>query len=164
MTVKGEATDGISRQYQRLLSEAEGGVYLALTGHHHDSLKMLLEVLDLAVIETKGKSWSYLSFPSDSFLAHVFFIDYHFEVSSMDDLTDHPNGMSGLKNVAIEGGDKLTRFFEAIGLWAVRDSPQVFETATGNITVVPLQDDKDRPRVTRIQFAGDQSTELEINW
>lgn len=163
MTVIDTPEDAIAREYQKLLAEAQGGVYLALTGHHHDSLKVLLTGLGIAFIETNGKLWSYLSFPSDSYLAHLFFIDYHIDPTSLDDSTDHSNQLNRIRSVALEGGEALYRFLEKMGL-NVNVATSTFQTETGEIILIAPSQEEKRPRLVSITFAGEDIPGLEINW
>lgn len=163
MTVKGNPGDAIAKEYQTLMEMAEGGVYLALTGHNHDSLKVLLTNLAVPYIETSGKSWSYLSFPKDSYLAHLFFISYHFDVDALKDPTDHPNKLTRIHSVELEGSEALYQFFENIGLDPDKKA-STFHTATGNIILIDPSKLNSRPRLRRITFAGEGVPIMEINW
>lgn len=163
MTVQGLATDATARQYEKLLTEREEGVFLALTGHHTDSLKTWLKELDIAFIETNGKLWDYLSFPQDSHLAHLFFIDYHFDMNTLNAPANHPNGITRIQNVEIEGGQKVRQFFEHVGL-RLDEKTAAFSTPTGDIRLIQRANEKKRPRLVSITFAGVKSGSLEINW
>lgn len=163
MTVQGIAIDATARQYQKLLTEREGGAFIALTGHHTDSLKTWLKELNIAFIETSGKLWDYLSFPQDSYLAHLFFIDYHIDTNTLNDPTDHPNGMTRIQNVEIEGGQKVRQFLEHVGL-RLDEKTSAFSTPTGDIRLIQRANEKKRPRLLSITFAGIEAGPLEINW
>ncbi len=163
MTVKGIPKDPMSQEYQSLLENSEGGVFLALTGHHHDSLKRQFTEMDIDFIETEGKLWRYLSFPSDSYLAHLFFIDYQFDIGAQRDLTNHSNGLTGIQSVEMEGDDALNRFFENIGL-EYEANTSAFLTPTGRIAVVASSAKNERPRLARVIFSGEGVPILEINW
>ncbi|MDW3191427.1 MAG: VOC family protein [Cytophagales bacterium] len=160
ITVKGTATDPLARQYQSLLTEGEGGVFLALTGHDHDSLKHLLQGMHIPFLETNGKWWRYLSFPEDSKLAHLFFIDYLFDPARMNDPTDHPNGISRIASMQMEGAKALKQFLRLLGLTGGAD----FNTSTGLISVIPIIQETKRPRLTGITFEGEEVPDLQVDW
>lgn len=160
MAVKMAAKDALSRQYQSLLTNGEGGVFLALTGHNHDSLKHLMKIMEIPFLETNTKLWRYLSFPEDSELAHLFFIDYLFDPATLNDPTDHPNKLSRIAQVQLEGGIKLKEFLRLIGLQGDFD----FYTPTGVISVVPFTRETSRPRLTGITFSGLEIPDLQFLW
>ncbi len=163
MTIHNATADALAKQYQSLLDKGEGGVYLALTGHQHDSLKVLFTEMEIEFTETKGKLWSYLAFPTDSYLAHLFFIDYYFDTNNLNDPTDHLNGLNSIQTVEIEGGQKVRQFFEHMGL-KLDEKTSAFPTSTGDIRLIQRANEKNRPRLVSITFAGVATDSLEINW
>lgn len=159
MSIRGEPQDQMAKTYESLLKVGEGGVYLALTGLKQDSIEEVLATLDMAFLESRNSLWTYISFPDDSELAHIFFIFYHFDQSHSEKFTTHKNGFNSIQNITIEGNQNLIVLLNNLGLDSSEESANEpvttsrFITKTGNITVIPVKDSKSRARIKQITFA-----------
>ncbi|NNF33120.1 MAG: hypothetical protein HKN68_03380 [Saprospiraceae bacterium] len=172
MSIEGKATDPMALEYESLLNEGEGGVYLVMTGFKTESVISLLDKFTIEYEVIKGKLWSYVTFPSDSDLAHLFFIEYHFDQKDPQDILTHQNGIERISSVVIEGNKSVIDFLKNIGL---KHSGQIsdpgfgigteFETQTGNIIIVPQKNPNARPRVRSIilkNITGTKSIRLPL--
>ena len=165
MSIEGEATDPMAKEYESLLKNGNGGVYLAMSGLKSDSIESLLTKLDIEYIVSKGKLWNYITFPNNSDLAHLFFIDYHFDQTHSKDVFTHNNELEKIQTVFIEGNESVIEFLKSIGLQysGIISDPKLgigteFLTKTGNIIVIPLKKSKDRPRIKLIAFGNMDNT------
>lgn len=163
MTLSGIPGDKMARTYKQLLAEQEGGVYLALTGHQADDLKAWLHDHQITYLEMEGKVWSYISFPEDSPFAHLFFIDYHFDMTTINDPTNHVNGMEGFQYIALEGDRELINLLAGLGLFH-RSDPGVFETSTGDIQVIMPDTALKRPRLRAVSFKDKTGKVIRVDW
>jgi hypothetical protein len=165
MSIEGDATDLMAEEYKSLLKNGEGGVYLALSGLKHDSIESILTKLNINYIVSKGKLWSYITFPKSSDLAHVFFIDYHFDQTHSKDIFIHKNGLEKINSIFIEGNESVIEFFKNIGLkysGKINDYEfgigTEFLTKTGDIIVIPTGESNHRPRIKSIAFGKKDNT------
>ena len=165
MSVEGEATDLMAEEYKDLLKNGEGGVYLALSGLKSDSIESILTKWNMNYIVSKEKLWSYITFPKSSDLAHIFFIDYHFDHTHSKDVLIHPNGLEKINSIVIEGNESVIAFFEHIGLnYSGKRIDEEFGigteffTKTGNIIVIPTEGSNNRPRIRSIVFGKKDNT------
>ena len=172
MSVQGEPTDDIAREYAELLSHAEGGVYLALTGIKTADLATRLGEQDIQYNRLSGKNWDYITFPKRSDLAHVFFIDFHIQVNDSKEMLTHKNSTKGIESVWIDGDDTVRHLLEGLGLMPVRlrSEPNLgagkgYRTGAGNIIVVPGNNRQQRPRIKAVSFGKeDNSASLIIRY
>lgn len=172
MSLKGTPGDEIARTYKKLLSEGEGGVYIALTGMSISNIQVLLSSHNIQHNVVKGKNWSYVTFPEKSSLAHFFFIDYHILVKDDIKTLKHSNKIAKISTVYTEGDEKTLNLLKNIGLEASKvifDSKPgkitEFITPTGNISVVHTIPPGKRYRVKAIDFAnGDASGTIKIHF
>ena len=165
MSTEGESIDLMAKEYKSLLKNGDGGVYLAMTGLKNDSIESILTKLNMEYIVSKGKQWNYITFPNNSDLAHIFFIDYHFDQTHFKDVLTHKNGFEKINNVFIEGNEGVIDFLKSIGLQysgIISDSEfgigTEFLTKTGNIIVIPTKKSKNRPRIKMITFGKMDNT------
>ena len=166
MSVVGEPTDEIAKEYASLLRQGESGVYLALTGMPVDELASRLDGLDTDYTITKSKNWDYLTFPGNSRLAHIFFINYHVNSNDSPEILTHNNSAQGIASVWIEGEEEVKALLDGLGLMPVRlrsdpkfGASQGYGVMAGNIIVIPAKNPKQRPRVKGISFGNQNGSE-----
>ena len=165
MSVVGEPTDELAREYVKLLKNGEGGVYLALTGLPTSALASRLNKLDIQHTITTGKNWDYITFQNNSSLAHIFFTDYHVMANDSKEMLTHENSASGIVAIWIEGDDKVRQLLEGLGLLPVRlradnmlGAGQGYGTSAGNIIVIPEKNIDQRPRINAISIGKKDGT------
>lgn len=156
MTVAGEPKDEEALEYQQIINNGGGGAFLALCGIDFSELKECLNELQYEYILAEAKLWSYISFPPNSGLEHLFFI--HSENIYIDPtkITTHKNGSRHINKVFIEGTEKAIRLFDKLGLSTQRtsDGPTEFITSTGNICLLKKSTLKERPKITKVELGG----------
>ncbi len=164
MSIEGDATDKLAKEYESLLKNGDGGVYLALSGLKMDSLVSILSAMHVKYVVSRGKQWSYMTFPNHSELAHLFFIEYHFDQRYFKDVVDHKNGLEKINSVYIEGSVGVIEFLKGVGLQCsglISDNEfgigTEFLTNTGNVIVIPKKD-LNRSRIKSIVFGKKHST------
>lgn len=115
MTLRGDPLDSMSRDYAELAASGEGGVYVAL------KVRSVTEPEDAAAalrLESRASSygpWRFLSFPSASPAAAVFFSAGSTVVQDPDSLVSHEPDVAGLAEAWVEGGDGLSELLEQLG-------------------------------------------------
>lgn len=153
MSVKGEGTDPISKEYIRLLQSGVKGAYIAITGIETSKFESILKQQQIRYKSIKGKLWDYIIF-EDSRLAHIFFIRYQIDVKDASHFYNHKNGITKIKEVEIEGGQFVINFLNSIGVKMIQNRG---ETTTGDIVVVPLRRKNTRPIVKSLLFTSEVS-------
>jgi hypothetical protein len=83
MSLKGKATDELSKTYHKLLQEKEGGVYIALTGIKTGKLMNLLESKGYKFEVTTNKAWNYITIRIVNFLLLSFLLIINFHSVKM---------------------------------------------------------------------------------
>ncbi len=166
MSVMGEATDEISKNYKELLNNGEGGVYIALSGVSTDVMEKKLTDLKISYHIIRGKNWDYITFPKASGLEHFFFIDSHIAINDALNVLTHKNSSEKIKEVFVEGDNRVEYFLKVMGLKTQGESPGIepgtgkrFFTDTGDIVVVPGKNLNERPRIKSITFEKKDTTE-----
>ncbi|MEQ9378170.1 MAG: VOC family protein [Imperialibacter sp.] len=166
MSVRGEPTDDLARDYQRLLQEGEGGVYLAVSGVRTEEMEQMLSGLNIAFETSKGRSWDYITFPQEPELVHFFFIAYHGTMSDPGETTAHKNESDRMAATYVEGSERVSYFLKGIGLQSAgrkKDelfgSAERFFTASGDIIVVPKNESAKRPRLKAVSFGSSDGKE-----
>ncbi|WP_339792139.1 VOC family protein [uncultured Imperialibacter sp.] len=166
MSVRGEPTDRMARDYQTLLQEGEGGVYLAVSGVRTEEMEQMLSGLKIAFETSKGRSWDYITFPQEPELAHFFFIAYHGTMNDPGEITTHKNESDRITAAFIEGSERVSYFLKGIGLQSAgrkKDelfgSAERFFTASGDIIVVPKNESAKRPRLKAVSFGSSDGKE-----
>ncbi|WP_430813062.1 VOC family protein [Carboxylicivirga sp. RSCT41] len=144
MSLVGEPKDQLAQTYKNILSEGEGGAFVCLSGIDIDKLKNLLNKKGYDFIISKGKAWSYISFPENTVLRSFFFIDYHYEMKKEPEMYKHSNGCNGFKSVYVHGNDSVCQFMSDIGLLQINTNNSEFKTSTGNIIIGKDGDPADR--------------------
>lgn len=107
--------DDVSLEYLDLLSDGEGGAFLALGGVPLDSVASRIDALDIDYAIQRGAAWDYLTFPLDSPYRHVYFIDMHSPPIDADSMLTHMNGASRISAIALDGSPELVGILEAVG-------------------------------------------------
>lgn len=115
MTVMGEPRDRMAADYAELLRAGEGGVYVSLTVS--GMAAPLQAATDLGLVALSGSSgqWSFLSFPSTSPAASVFFGTGTSSVQDPDSVLAHMPPVEALAEVWTEGGAELEALLERVG-------------------------------------------------
>ncbi|MEQ8907496.1 VOC family protein [Ekhidna sp.] len=153
MSIEGEPKDAIAKEYDSLIKDGIKGAYLAFTGLTRNRIESELNTLGIRYYVTPGKLWTYISFPSKSEFAHIFFINYHIDQRfSVDEIT-HSNGFDKIKNLKIEGTQTLIKLLENFDLKSEKDTQGFveFQTRTGSVTIMPLTH-IERPRIKEVIF------------
>jgi len=107
--------DHQSREYLDFLAAGEGGAFIALGGAPVDSVAARLEPLALDYTIERGLAWDYLTFPPDSDLRHLYFIDMHTTPNDPDSVVVHMNGAIDISAVALDGAPRLASILGAVG-------------------------------------------------
>jgi len=171
MSIKGEPSDELSKDYQDLLKNGEGGVYIALAGISTSLMERKLTDLKISYITTEDQNWNYITFPKNSGLSHFFFIENHVELSDPIEILTHKNNSEKIKAVWTEGDDYVKYFLSGIGL---RSSGEIeeesfgkgmrYSTKTGEIIIVSKNDPDKRSRIKSIVFGTkDPSKSVKVN-
>ena len=166
MSIKGEPTDEIARKYADLLKHGKGGVFLALSGIETAEMERRLNELDIEYNTLPGKNWNYITFPQNSSLAHIFFIDYHFKTNDSKEVLTHNNFTKGIETVWLEGDEKTKHLLESLGLRPVRirsdiklGAGQGYRVVDGNIIILPRKNPDQRPRIKAVSFSKEDNAE-----
>jgi hypothetical protein len=166
MSIKGEPTDELAKEYTELLKSGEGGVFLAVTGISIEALANKLKDLGIDYNIIPGKSWDYLTFTTKSGLAHIFFIDYHIKTIDSREIMTHENSVKGIEVVWIEGDEKVKRLLESLGLKPVRIKSDItfgggqdYFAGSGSIIVLPRNNPNQRPRIKGVSFGREDNAE-----
>jgi hypothetical protein len=164
MSVMGEPTDALAREYAALLKHGEGGVFIALTGIKTTEMANRLSELDIQYKILPGNNWDYITFPKNPGLAHIFFIDYHIDTKDIEQMVTHENSVLGIEAVWIEGDEKVKQLLENLDLKPLRirsdnklDAGQGYKSAAGNIIVLPRNNPDQRPRIKAVSFAKENT-------
>ncbi len=121
--------------------------------------------MNIKYVVSKKKLWSYITFPNNSDLAHIFFIDYHFDQTHSKDVLIHKNGFEKINSIFIEGNESVIEFLKNIGLkysGKINDYEfgigTEFLTKTGSIIVIPTEKSNNRLRIKFITFGKKDNT------
>jgi hypothetical protein len=166
MSLKEEPKDEMAREYEALLKEGEGGVYVALSGVRIDSMSMVLSELGIEHNSLSGENWNYITFPKTSPHSHFFFIEYHAIMNDPGDVLIHENGSTKMNKVYVQGDKDVLNFLNSIGSRSLRKidisqwgSGIEFPTKTGSIIIVPWEEQNKGPRIKSISFGRNDNTE-----
>ena len=166
MSIKGEATDKMSKDYEELLNNGEGGVYVAISGINTGVMEMKLTYLKISYNTIKGQNWNYITFPKSSSLAHFFFIESNIVVNDSIDILTHKNKSEKIQAIWIEGDDYVEYFLKGIGLKSAGIISDIdlgdgerFLTCTGDIIIIPRKSLNERPRIKSVSFEKDDNIE-----
>jgi hypothetical protein len=153
MSVQGQPGDEMAQNYSRLLQDGEGGVYVALTVRSIADVQRVADRLSLATRRSQSGSWQFLSFPSSSPGAAVFFGAGDFRVNDADSVLTHSPSVHGLAEVWLEGGPQLGTLLAQLGAARCENvrAPdgrmgQRWLLSRGSIVLVPARS-ATRPRV-----------------
>jgi len=151
MSLKGEATDNLAKNYKQLLKEGEGGVFIAVTGIKTNEMMKRLTLLNIQHKTVRGKYWNYITFSDTSSLAHFFFIEYHIDIKDKASQSNHANSTTKINKVYVEGTRKVIRFLQGIGLKKAQifhdlkySDCSEFNTKTGRLIIIPATKIKDQ--------------------
>lgn len=144
----GSTVDAQSSEYLTFLQDGEGGAFLALGGLSVDSVARRLEGLGTDFTIQRGGAWDTLTFPLDSPLRHVYFIDMH---DPPPDDPSHMNGASAVSGVALDGGDELGAVLTAVGAGACPD-PNQFTVGPTTLSLRAASEPGARGRVRAVEF------------
>ena len=158
MTIKDTPKDEIAKAYAQLLSEKEGGVYIALSGMSTEDMAAQLDLINIDFKLIEGNNWNYIVFEGTA-LSHFFFIDYKVKSSEAENITSHKNKSTRIKEVSTTGSaltfDFLDAFFD-------KHSPVEnnangkgikYKSTTGGILVFK-NDSIDRHRLLSMEFGA----------
>ena len=149
ITINGTPKDDLAKEYQELITQKEGRVYIALTGIKLNLLSAKLQKSEIQHSIEVGKNWNYLTFPKGSNLALFFFIEYHTNFKSRPSLYKHKNGVTQINTIYLEDDESTIEFLK---LLKIDYSDKLFYTPTGNIKITPLKINHKRPRIITVDF------------
>jgi catechol 2,3-dioxygenase-like lactoylglutathione lyase family enzyme len=158
MSLARDPTSDIAEEYARILSDGEGGAYLALAVPDLEAAARAARTAGLRPAQRSSGSADFVSFPSDSAAMAVFF-GARSSVIDPDSLLTHTNGAAGLEEIWIQGDEALARMLETLG--AVRCGDVVrtarrgerFGLANGAVVLVPRAPGR-RPRMLGGKLEG----------
>lgn len=149
ISIQEKPKDSLASFYQQLINQGNGkGAFLSLTGIPTYSIESVLKNLDVKYQIDKTKSWNIISFPQESDLSHIFFIDYISEIQEKTDTPIHQNNTEKIVQVVIQGSSKTIEFFQNFGFKGA------IVTNTGEIKIVPKKETKNRFKVSSITFGN----------
>ena len=171
MSLQGVPQDEMAKEYKALLEEGEGGVFLSLSGVNCDSMSFVLKKLGIDHEYLSQNSWNYITFPANSGLEHIFFIEYKILIDDPEEIFAHQNGIQGIQKVYVQGDQELIKFLGTIGMRSLRIIHNTewgqgveFPTPTGSLIVIPAEQGK-RPRIRSVVFSGeDNSKNFVLNY
>ncbi|MEL7120972.1 MAG: VOC family protein [Bacteroidota bacterium] len=168
MSVQKVTDDPLAITYQNFLKKGPGGAFLALGGIPIDSLALKLKATNIKYNVITSNLWSYLTFPDTSALAHLFFIEYHFDHTKEEvKYTTHTNGAQSIRKVWMEGNDSVNQLFEwlKMPITSSSQSKNVYTTPTGKIAVIRKKVHDHRPRIKSISFiVPDKAGNIVLNF
>jgi hypothetical protein len=154
MSVSGEPRDAMARDYAELAASGEGGVYVALRVSDMAGPERAAAALSLPSRASSSGPWRFLSFPTASPAAAVFFSAGSAAVQDPESLVSHKPDVTGLAEAWIEGGSDLIALLRRLGAASCGEarSPdgrtgQRLALAQGSIVVV-------RPSGARARVPG----------
>lgn len=115
MTVVGPPGDSMAADYAELLRAGEGGVYVALTVSSLAVPRQAAGALALPARTSSSGAWSFLSFPSPSPAAAVFFSTGRAAVQDADSVLAHVPPVRSLLEAWVEGGAELEALLARTG-------------------------------------------------
>lgn len=115
MTVQGAPGDSMAMRYAAMLSEGEGGVYVALGVPDASAVFAAAGARGLHPHRSSSGPWQFTGFAADSALAGVFFTSGGLPANDPDSLLTHSSGATGLIEAWIEGGPELAALLEDLG-------------------------------------------------
>jgi hypothetical protein len=167
MSLYGEPTDNIAKDYKELLNNGEGCVYIAISGISTDKMIQKLSELEIKHDIIKTNAWNYIVFPKSSGLEHFFFIEYKINPKDNIELYKHKNGSEKINDIYVEGDENILDLLKGIGLqysgnknYDYYGEGNKFLTKTGNIIVISQNKISERPRIKSISFGKGDSTEI----
>ncbi len=116
MTLTKEPSDPVSTAYSEFLEQGPGGAFIALSGIEIKALKAELDKNHIPGSILRSRLWDYLVFPKGSGLDHFFFIAYHKAVIDKPENYTHPNGVTGINRIWVQGDSRLEKLFSLLGL------------------------------------------------
>jgi hypothetical protein len=168
MTVSGGPGDAMAEEYASLLRGGEGGVYVALSGADLARVERAAAGHAMQTERSSSGPWQFLSFPSTSPAAAIFFSAGGSGVKDAEALVSHVPAVSGLAEAWIEGNEATGRLLASLG--AGRCGPvrsksgqagERWVLGRGSIVVVPGASSA-RPRVLGVVLRGLAPTDRTI--
>jgi len=166
MSVQGEPKDTLAKFYKANIKNG-GGLFLAISGISTKKMESILTQLNQDFEVSRTNNWSYITFPENSDLAHIFFIEYHPKLKGDLKLPTHKNGVHKINHIVIEGNDSVAAFFKKLGLkpkdtrsYSSTESIMRFATNTGDIILLPRKKTSNRYRVKTISFGDHNGKEI----
>ena len=118
MTVVGPPLDSSAQEYAQLMASEPGPVYVAILTTNLDSVGMAAGMANLTSRRTRIGTGRFLSFPSHSDAAAVFFGSGWPHPRDPDSLLAHTNGATGLEEAWVEAGPQLETMLSLLGAFA----------------------------------------------
>lgn len=115
MTLRGAPGDRRAAEYQALLEDGEGGVFVALSIGSLVGPDRAARGLGLEPVRGTSGPWRFLSFPPTSAAAAVFFSAGIAPVQDPDSLLAHSPAVEALEEVWVEGGEPVARLLARLG-------------------------------------------------
>lgn len=164
MSLQGKPSDEMAKAYADLIKKGRSGAYLALSGLPVEKIVSKLKRLSLDYIISPGEHWTYISFPPESALAHIFFIIYHSVFTDEPEELIHPNGVTWVDRVSIEGDRNVIELMKSM-TESTSLRPNDFVTANGLVRIISRDNFKDRPLIREVMFklATGDSLKMQID-
>lgn len=105
----------MAAQYQTLLDDGGGGVFVALTAESLVGPERVAVRLGLGPVRSASGAWRFLSFPRGSPAAAVFLSAGAGPVQDPDSLLAHVRGVEALEGVWVEGGEPVALLLAGLG-------------------------------------------------
>lgn len=159
MTLTKEPSDPVSTAYSEFLEHGPGGAFIALSGIEIEALKAELDKNHIPGSILLGRLWDYLIFPRGSGLDHLFFIAYHKTVRDKPENYTHPNGVTGINRIWVQGDSRLEKLFSLLGATPLDSASETtrrknrsYAVSNTMIHLVPPPENKNRFRFTGLGF------------
>jgi hypothetical protein len=160
MTVEGTPGDSLAMLYKHFIDNQQTGAFVAFAGILLDQLSYQLHQVGIQHNLATNRLWNYLTFPVNSALAPLFFIEYKQEVSTNPVYFKHTNRAYAIDQIQIESNDQIQNLFKLLEVPSQPSSTQglpVYLTPTGNVAMYPSKS-YERPQIKSVQFLH------EANW
>lgn len=160
MTVEGTPGDSLAMLYQHFIDNQQTGAFVALGGIPLDQLSYQLHQAGIKHHLATNRLWNYLTFPNNSALAPLFFIEYKQEVNTNPVYYKHTNRAYAIDQIQIESNEQIQNLFELLEVPSRPSSTKglpVYLTSTGNVAMYPSKS-HERPQIKSVQFLH------EANW
>lgn len=112
-----EPADELAEEYLELIYRGDGGAFCALRSENLAMITKFLGKGDYRHIISKSRLLNSITFPRNSDLRPVWFVDYNMTITDEDSVLSHENGAEGLEAVWISSTieDSVLTLFKDLG-------------------------------------------------